>query len=84
MPNWKSPVPDLVQVFFWNTFTCLYERVRLQIKECSGSGFVPSGMTKGRISLLPKDKNNGHVASNYRPITWLALIWKLLRGVTAD
>ena len=48
------------------------------------SGFVPSWLTRGRTSLLQKDKSKGNVASNYRPITYLPLMWKLLTGVVAD
>ena len=48
------------------------------------SGFVPSWLTRGRTSLLQKDKSKGNVASNYRPITCLPLMWKLLTGVIAD
>ena len=45
---------------------------------------VPSWLTKGRTPLLQKDKSKGNIASNYRPITFLPLIWKLLTGVIAD
>ena len=34
--------------------------------------------------MLQKDKSKGNVASNYRPITCLTLMWKLLTGVIAD
>ena len=58
--------------------------VRLQLKECLDSGFVPSWLTGGRTSLLQKDKSKGNVASNYMPITCLPLMWKLLTGVITD
>ena len=45
---------------------------------------MPSWLTRGRTSLLQKDKSKRNVASNYRPITWLPLMWKLLTGVIAD
>ena len=68
---------------FWlKNFSSLHERVRLQLKECLDSWFVPSSLTRGRTSLLQKDKSN--VASNYRPINCLPLMWKLLTGVIAD
>ena len=54
MPNWKSPGPDLVQGFWLKNFSSLHERVRLQLKECLDSGFVPSWLTRGRTSLLQK------------------------------
>ena len=84
MPNWKSPGADLVQGFWLNNFSSFHERVMLQLKECLDSGFVPSWLTRGRTSLLQKDKSKGNVASNYRPITCLPLMWKLLTGVFAD
>ena len=45
---------------------------------------MPSWLTRGRTSLLRKDKSKGHVASNYRPITCLPLMWKLLTGIISD
>ena len=41
-------------------------------------------MTRGRTSLLQKDKSKGDVASNYSPITCLPLMWNLLTGAIAD
>ena len=84
MPNWKSPGPDLVQGFWLKSSSSLHERVRLQLKECLDSGFVPSCLNRGRTSLLHKDKIKGNVTSNHRPITCLPLMWKLLTGVIAD
>ena len=54
MPNWKSLGPDLVQGFWLKNFSSLHERVRLQLKECLDSGFVPGWLTRGRASLLQK------------------------------
>ena len=81
MPNWKSPDSDLVQGFWLKTFSSLHERVRLQLKKCLDSGFVPSWLARGKTSLLRKDKSKDNVASNYIPITGLSLMWKLLTGV---
>ena len=80
MSNWKSLGPDLVQGFGLKNFSSLHERVRLQLKECLDSVFVPGG----RTSLSQKDKSKGNVASNYRPMTCLPLMWKLLTGAIAD
>ena len=81
MPNWKSPGPDLVQGSWLKNLSSWHERVKLQLKECVDSGFVPSWLTTGRTSLLQKDKSKGNTASNYRPITCLPLMWRLLTGV---
>ena len=86
MPNWKSPDPDLVQGFWLKNFSSLHGKVRSQLNECVGSGFVPSWfwLTRGRTALFQKDKSKGNIASNYRLITCLPLVWKLLSGVIAD
>ena len=84
MPNWKSPGSGLVQEFSLKNFSSLHEGVRLQLNECLDSRFVPSWLTRKRASLLEKDKSKGNVASHYRPITCLPLMWKLLTGVIAD
>ena len=84
MPNWNSPGPDLVQGFCLKNFSSLHERVRLQLKECLDSGFVPSWLTRGRTPLFLKDNSKGNLASNYRTITSLSLMWKLLKDVVPD
>ena len=45
---------------------------------------MPIWLTRRRTSLLQKDESKGNATSNYRPITSLPLIWKLLKGVIAD
>ena len=65
-------------------FSSLHGRVRSQHKECLNSSFVPNWLTKGRAALLQKHKSNGNIAINYRPVTCLPLMWKLLSGVIAD
>ena len=81
MPNWKSPVPDLVQGFWLKNFSSLHERVSLQLKEYLKSGLLPCWLARGRTSFLKKDNSKGNVASNYKPMTCLPLIWKLLTCV---
>jgi hypothetical protein len=38
-------------------------------------------MTSGRTGLLEKDKEKGMAVENYRPITCLPTMWKLLSGI---
>ena len=40
--------------------------------------------TKMRTILIQKGKEKGKAASNYRPITCLSLVWKLLIGVISE
>ena len=56
----------------------------MQLKEYLDSAFVPSWLTRERTSLLQNDTSKGNIASNYRPITCLPLMWKLLTGAIAD
>jgi len=49
------------------------------------SGDLPLWMTKkGRTVLLQEDISKGNVSSNYRPITCLPLVWKILIGIIFD
>ena len=41
-------------------------------------------MTEARTVLIMKDIKKGNVASNYRPITCLAIMYKLLTGIIAE
>ena len=45
MLNWKSAGPDLVWGFRLKNFSNLHERVRLQLKPCLDSGFLPGWLT---------------------------------------
>ena len=45
---------------------------------------MPSWLTEGRTALLQKGKSKCNIASNYRSVTCLPLMWKLLFGVIAD
>ena len=65
-------------------YSSLNGRVRSQFKEYFDSSFVPSWFTKGRTALVQKDKRKGNIASNYRPVTCLPLMWKLLSDLIAD
>ena len=45
---------------------------------------VPSWLTKERAVLIPKDPAKGNMPSNFRPITCLPLMWKLLTSMISD
>ena len=84
MANWKSPGPDLVQGFWLKNFISLHERLAEQLDQCLREGVVPDWLTKGRTVLIMKDVTKGNIASNYRPITCLPLVWKLLTGIMTE
>ena len=84
MSNWKAPGPDGVQGFWFKKLTAFHERIAKHLQECLNSGIVPDWLTLGRTVLIMKDRRKGNVASNYRPIACLPLIWKLLTGIFAE
>ena len=45
---------------------------------------VPEWMTHGHRALCQKDRQKGNIADNYRPITCLPLMWKLLTRVVCE
>ena len=85
IPNWKAPGLDGVQGYWLKNFNSLRDRIKNQLDNCvQGRTSVPKWMTSGRTTLIMKDTNKGTVASNFRPITCLPLMWKLLTGMIAD
>ena len=79
MPDWKAPSPDNVQGYVLKNLTRL-----VYLHDCLESGVVPDWLTKRRTVLIQKDKAKGNIESNYRPITCLPLVWKLLTGILKD
>ena len=84
MPNWKAPGPDLVQGYWEKSFSDLHQRLVEQLQWCVDEGSVPEWMTQGRTVLLTKDPSKGNIASNYRPITCLPVLCKLLTGMIGE
>ena len=85
IPNWKAPGPDGVQGFWIKKLTSLHERIAKQMNDMINNNVaIPGWMTTGRTVLCQKDKQKGNVVENYRPISCLPLMWKLLTGIMAD
>ena len=84
MANWKAPGPDGVRGFWFKKFQCLHSPIAKALQAVVDVGDVPDWLVKGRTVLIQKDVAKGTVASNYRPIACLPLMWKLLTGIFAD
>ena len=85
IPNWKAPGKDGVQGFWIKNLSSLHDRVSSQMNRISmGEGDLPEWLTHGRTMLCQKDPRKSNTANNYRPITCLPLMWKLLTGVIAE
>ena len=85
MPNWKTPGHDGVQGFWIKRLDKIHGRIATQLNEILvGTKEIPSWMTYGRTVLCQKDRAMGISVENFRPITCLPLMWKLLTGIVSE
>ena len=84
MPDWKRAVADKIQGFWLKSFTTAHEVVATVLNECIDVGDIPGCLVEGRTIPVMKDSKKGAEKRNYRPITCLNLIWKLLTGIIND
>ena len=84
MPNWKIPGPDGVQGHWIKNWSNLHGNIALQLDRYLQENNVPSWMVTGKTLLCVKELEKGNAVANLRPITCLALLWKLLTGILAE
>ena len=76
--NWKTPGHDGIYGFWFKKFTSIHGRLALEMNRCLQGAQVPDWMTKGKTTLIQKDPSKGTAPKNYRPITCLPMMWKIL------
>ena len=76
--NWKAPGHDGIHGFWFKKFTSILRRLALEMNRCLQDAQVPEWMTKGKTTLIQKDPSKGTAPNNYRPITCLPIMWKIL------
>ncbi|XP_063598714.1 uncharacterized protein LOC134775182 [Penaeus indicus] len=85
IPNWKCPGPDGVLGYWLKSFTALHERITDQLNDMINNGVeIPKWMTSGKTVLCQKDPGKGNAVDNYRPISCLPLMWKLMTGIISN
>ncbi|XP_063592533.1 uncharacterized protein LOC134769724 [Penaeus indicus] len=85
IPNWKCPGKDVVQGYWIKNLTNMHDRIADQLNNIlMGTDTLPKWLTHGRTVLCQKDPRKGNAVENYRPITCLPLMWKLVAGIIAD
>lgn len=77
--NWKS---SGLQGFWLKSFTSCTERIASQLQNCLTTNKIPERFTRGRTTLILKDKGKGNAASNYRPS--LPKMKKPFTGIMGD
>ena len=78
IPNWKAPGPDDIHGYWLKNFRTLHQRMAGQLQHCINNHLAPEWMTIRRTARVQKNKSKGNLASNYRPIICLPIMWKLL------
>ena len=84
MPNWKSPGSDVVQGYWIRNLSNLHNSTALQLDRYLQENNLPKWMVTGKTLLCIKKIQKGNLVSNFRPITFLSLIWKLLTGILTE
>ena len=79
---WRGAGPDGIHNFWIKHLTNVHDQLASQIQHILDGGGIPKWLTEGRTVLIIKNKNIGpNFASNYRPITCLSNIWKLITSI---
>ena len=76
--NWESPGHDGIHGFWFKKFASIHDRLALEMNRCLQGTQVPEWMTKGNTTLIQKNPSKGTAPKNYRPITCLRMMWKIL------
>ena len=76
--NWKTPHHDGIHDFCFKKFTSIHGRLAQEVNRCLLGAQVPDWITKGKTTLIQKDPSKGTAPNNYRRITCLPMMWKIL------
>ena len=78
MSNWKTSGQNGIHGFWFKKSTSIYNRLGLEMSRCLQVAHGLEWMTKGKTTLIQKDPLKETVQKNYRPITCLPMMWKIL------
>jgi hypothetical protein len=82
--NWKAPGKDGVHNYWIKKLKNLYPSLSNMLNKTLMSN-TPSWMLEGRTNLIQKDEAATEFdPSNYRPITCLSTMWKMMSGIISD
>ena len=78
---WKSPGIDNLQNYWWHKFHASHNQLtKIYNEMLKNPDDIPTWMFKGITRLIPK-KTDTRNPANYRPITCLPIIYKILSGI---
>jgi len=81
--NWKSPGLDCVQGFWVKYFSSLHPVLISFFNDLlsDGGASLDPSLVRGRTVLILKNPSKGNSPDNFRPITCLSVVWKLLTSI---
>ena len=59
IPNWKTPGHGGIYGFWFKKFTSIHDRLTLEMSRCLQGAHKPDWMTKGKTTLIQKDRSKG-------------------------
>ena len=78
VPDWKMPGHDSIHGFWLKKFTYVHNRMAVEQRRCREKTNILEQMTKRKTNLIQEDIQKGTIYNNYRLITWLPIIRKIL------
>ena len=85
VPKWKCAGPDGVYGYWLNIFPALHERMAAQMNDLiNNRPDIPKWMTTGKTILCQKNLGKRNAVNNYRPISYLPLMWKLMIEIISN
>ena len=79
--NWKAAGPDKIQNFWYKKLTSTHEHLAKQITDViNNPDTFPDFLTEGITYIQPKSHDTKN-PSNYRPITCLPTLYKIISKV---
>ena len=83
--KWKAPRKDRAQGYWLKNLTSLQSRIAVLLNHILDvERSLPDRMAFGKTVLRQKDPAKGSAVNNYRPISCLPLMWKLMNGMLAE
>jgi len=78
--NWKAPGRDQIPNFWLKQLTAKHKHTTAIFNKLMEEHQIPEWLTAGVTSLIPKNENTEN-PKNYRPVTCLPTMYKLITSV---
>ena len=76
--KWKTPGPDGIHGLWFKKLTIIQDRLALEMNRCLQEAHIPQRVTKEKTTLIQKDPRKETTPNNYRHITCLPIMRKIL------